>query len=91
MDDSTLVSFRRELDALATIRDELKLKAHLARAEVRTQLNELERKWSLADERYAQAKSNAQRDLGTIQRELQTLVGDLKSGFQSIKRTFERS
>lgn len=91
MDDSTLHSFKRELDALATVRDELKLKAHLARAEARTQLDELEKKWGLAQERYEQAKSHAQRDVTLLQSEFQTLVGDLKKGFQSVKRSFEES
>ena len=42
MEDTLKATFKRELDALATLRDELKVKAHLAKADVKDEWNRLE-------------------------------------------------
>jgi len=89
MEDSAFSDFKRELTALATIRDELKLKAHLARAEVKNELNELERRWLLADEQLQRAKAHAKQDVSIMQGEFKTLLSDLKRGYLNAKRAFE--
>jgi ParB-like chromosome segregation protein Spo0J len=50
MEDAAKISFQRELDALQTIRDELKLKAHLAKADVKDELDRLETRWQRVEE-----------------------------------------
>jgi len=89
MEDSAISDFKRELAALATIRDELKLKAHLARADIKTELDELERRWLLADEQLQRAKAHAKHDVSVMQRELGVLLSDLKRGYLNVKRAFE--
>lgn len=89
MEDSQILNFRRELDALATIRDELKLKAHLARAEAKDKLRDVERKWDLAEEQLQRAKAHAVRDTALLNRELKSLLSDVKRGLEDIKRSFE--
>jgi hypothetical protein len=89
--DDTISDFKRELAALATIRDELKLKAHLARAELRTELDELERRWRLADEQIERAKSHVKQDATVVRRELKGLLLELKAGFENVKRSFHAS
>lgn len=84
-----VTDFKRELAALATLRDELKLKAHLARAEVKTQLDDLERRWLLADEQFQRARRNVKQDGEIVEHKLTLLVADLKRGFENIKRAFE--
>lgn len=89
MDDSAMLDFKKELEALGRIRDELKLKAHLAQAEVKSRLDDLERKWRLADEKVQRAKSHAKQDAATLQGEVKELITDLKQGYQDVKRTFQ--
>jgi hypothetical protein len=90
MDQQTnLTDFKRELAAIETLRDELKLKAHLARTEIKSQLDELERRWLLADEQFQRAKSHVEQDKAHVEHKLAQLLGDLKLGYQNVKRAFE--
>lgn len=86
---TTLTDFTRELTALATLRDELKLKAHLARAELKTQLDELERRWLLADEQFQRTKRHVKEDRALVERKVTLLLNDLKVGYHNIKRALE--
>ena len=89
MEDSLITDFKRELAALATIRDELKLKAQLARADVKSELDQLERRWQLADEHLQRAKLHVKQDVASVQGELKTLLADLKRGYQDAKQAFD--
>lgn len=88
-ENTTLSDFKRELAALATLRDELKLKIHLAGAELRTQLDDLERRWSLADEQFQRVKEHMKQDSALVERKVALLLRDLKEGYQNIRRAFE--
>lgn len=92
MDESTttLSEFKRELEALTTLRDELKLKAHLAGAELKTQLEDLERRWSLAEEQVQRTVSHLKLDSQLVERKFALLVDDLKAGYQNVKHALER-
>ncbi|HEY6877994.1 MAG TPA: hypothetical protein VI299_08235 [Polyangiales bacterium] len=87
--DTNLTDFKRELAALATLRDELKLKAHLARADLKSQFDDLERRWSLADEQLQRAKDHLKQDGAIVERKVANLLHDLKLGYQNVKRAFE--
>ena len=50
MEETIKNTFKRELEALATIRDELKLKAHLAREDAKDEIDRLETKYRPVDE-----------------------------------------
>ncbi len=90
MNENTKLSdFQRELDALATLRDELKLKARLARAELQAQLDELEHRWRLAEEQLRRTKDHVKQDHQVIDRKISNLLSDLKLGYQNVKQAFE--
>lgn len=86
MNETGKTNFKRELESLATIRDELKLKAHLAKNEIRDELERLERKWLLADEELQRAKTHAKEDVDSISKSAKELLLDLKQGYESVKR-----
>lgn len=89
MDETIRNTFKRELDALATIRDELKLKAHLARKEVQDEVNELEKKWRLAEEELERAKTHAKGEVGRIGQDVKSLLLELKQGYASVRRRLD--
>jgi hypothetical protein len=90
MDDHpTLTAFKRELDKLATLRDELKLNAHLAHEELKTQLDDLERRWQLVEEELGRSKLHVVQDKAIIERKVAVLLADLKLGYQNAKRAFK--
>lgn len=86
METSAMTHFKRELEALATIRDELKLKAHLAKKDIQDELDRLEIKWSRADEELQRVKAQAKQDAQAISKSTRELLLDLKQGYESIKR-----
>lgn len=83
------LDFKAELAALATLRDELKLKMHLARADVKSQLDDLERRWQLAEEQLRRTKEHVKQDTALVEHRLVQLVADLKQGYQNVKRAFD--
>lgn len=86
METSTRTNFKRELEALATIRDELKLKAHLAKKDVQDELEKLETKWLRVDEELQRVRAHAKQDAQALSESARGLVLDLKQGYESIKR-----
>jgi hypothetical protein len=86
MDTNARTNFKRELEALATIRDELKLKAHLAKKDVQDELEGLETKWLRVDEELQRVKAHAKQDVQALSQSARELVLDLKQGYESIKR-----
>jgi hypothetical protein len=86
METNTMTNFKRELEALATIRDELKLKAHLAKKDIQDELDNLETKWLRVDEELQRAKAHAKQDVQALNQSARGLVLDLKQGYESIKR-----
>lgn len=89
MDEKIRTTFKRELDALATIRDELKLKAHLARKEIQDEVNELEKKWALAEEELERAKTHTKNEAGRIGQDVKSLLLDLKQGYSAVRRRLD--
>jgi hypothetical protein len=79
-------TFKRELDALATIRDELKLKAHLARKDVQDELVRLESKYRLVDEELGRATSHAASEAARIRAEVKGLLVELKQDYDAVRR-----
>lgn len=86
MEDAANFSFERELAALETIRDELKLKAHLAKADVKDELNRLETKWQRVEEELRRSAEHVKQPLADIGQDTKSLVKELKQGFESVKR-----
>jgi hypothetical protein len=86
METSAMTNFKRELEALATVRDELKLKAHLAKADIKDELDELEAKWLRVHEQLERTKAHAKQDVQALGQNVRELMLDLKQGYESIKR-----
>lgn len=86
MEDATKLSFERELAALATLRDELKLKAHLAKSELKDELTKLESKWQRVDEEVRRTSTHAKSDVQAIGDQAKSLLNELKQGYESVKR-----
>jgi hypothetical protein len=86
MEDSTKFSFERELGALQTLRDELKLKAHLAKADVKDELNQLETRWLRVEEELRRTAGHVKQPLEAIGQETKQLMQELKVGYDNVKR-----
>jgi len=78
--------FQRELTALTTIRDELRLKAHLARQDVQDEIRKLESRLSLADEELDRAKAHTKGEIDRLGTDFKQLFTELKQGFENVKR-----
>jgi lipid II:glycine glycyltransferase (peptidoglycan interpeptide bridge formation enzyme) len=84
--ESTKVNFKREIDALITIRDELKVKAHLAKADIKDEINRLETKWQRVEEELKRGASHMNESLGENTKEL---VKELRERYDMLKRRIE--
>lgn len=84
----TLTDFKRELATLGTLRDQLKLKAHLAHAELKTQLDDLERRWLLVEEELVRSKRRLAQDKQLVERKMGVMLADLRLGYQNAMRAF---
>jgi F0F1-type ATP synthase membrane subunit b/b' len=77
-------ALQNELVALTTTRDELRLKAHLAKADAKTELDRLEKTWERVQEQ-AQ-RIHAKDVVEDIEAGVRGLIEELKSGYERIKR-----
>lgn len=84
MEQNAKITFKREVEALQTIRDELKLKAHLAKADVKDEWNRLENKWQVVEEEIRRTASQAKEPLQSLSAQTKELVDDLKKGYENI-------
>lgn len=75
----------KELAELQTMRDELKVKLHLAAADARDQWDALERKWERAQEELARVGNHAKEPLEEIGSATRGLVDELKKGYARVK------
>ena len=76
---------RNLLDDLETARDELKLNAHLLKAELKDKWNDLEKKWEKISIE-VKPKLEAAKDAGeNITEAHKLLLSELKEGYDKIK------
>jgi hypothetical protein len=80
------INFQRELDAVRTIRDELKLKAHLAKSDLKDELARLEGRWDRLEQEVRRTASHTKEPLLTIGRKAQEALTELRQGYENIKR-----
>ncbi len=85
MGEVTKQKFTRELDALVTIRDELKLKAHLAKADLKDELDRLETKWQQVENDLRLTVDHAKEPLQDIGHKTGELLKELKKGYESVR------
>lgn len=77
---------RDELDELKRVRDEAAVQAHLAKAEAKDKLDELEHSFQHAEARWkvvAQQAAEEGRDVGEA---LKLVVEELSDGFKKVKQ-----
>ncbi|NKF23494.1 hypothetical protein [Solimonas marina] len=85
MSDSEKLALNDELAALRATRDELKLQAHLLRAEVRDRWNELEAHLDALNEHLGRAEVAAQTARGEVDVAAQLMLDVLKNGYAQIR------
>jgi CBS domain-containing protein len=74
-----------ELEDLRRVRDELRVKAHLAKAEVRDRWDDLEHGLTSLERRVKQTSRAAEEPLRKLESDVRRLVDDLRDGFKRIK------
>jgi uncharacterized protein YicC (UPF0701 family) len=75
---------RGPCDALVTIRDELRLKAHLAKSDIKDELNRLETKWQRVEEELKRTSGHVKQPLAELGHDTKELVHELKKGYDSV-------
>jgi predicted nucleic acid-binding Zn-ribbon protein len=84
MEQNSKMTFTREIEALQTIRDELKVKTHLAKADIKDEWNQLESKWQRVEEEVRRTASHVKEPLHAISAQTKELMSDLKRGYENI-------
>lgn len=75
---------------LARLRDQLQLQIHLAQAEVRTQWEELEKKWTLLQSRLTVLEVAGQESKREIGEAVRLLIQELSDGYQRVRGALSR-
>jgi hypothetical protein len=76
---------KRELDDLRRMRDELRVQAHLGRAEVRERWEALERSLEELDSKAKRASHAAEPALRQLEQDVRRLATDLRDGYRRIR------
>jgi CBS domain-containing protein len=75
----------RELEDLRRVRDELRVRAHLGKAEVRDRWEALEREYSRLEGRAKRAGRAAEAPLQKLDEDVRKLARDLREGYRHIR------
>ena len=82
-------ALHNDIKALELLRDELKLHAHLLKAEAKTRWNELESKWDVLKEHLGRAQVAAGASKQELDSAITLLVDALKVGYKDIKNALK--
>lgn len=74
------------LNRLRTERDELRVRAHLARAEAREEWDKLEDKWGDLESRAAAAGKEAKEASGDVRSAFDMLAAEIAGAYRRIRR-----
>lgn len=77
--------FDRLLERLRTERDELRVKAHLARAEAAEEWEKLEDKWQELESRAKAARREAREASGDVSSALESLGEELSRAYRRVR------
>lgn len=75
------------LDTLAQMRDELRVRIHLARLEARTEWERLEPKWWELEEKVDALETVSKETARNLKAAAELLIGELTKGYQKIRET----
>jgi uncharacterized coiled-coil DUF342 family protein len=76
---------KKTVDALTRQRDELNVKMHLAKAEVRDEWDKLETKWEEVQGKIATVREEAEKTTETVTTATGLLADEIKKGYERIK------
>ena len=77
-------------DDLKTQRDEMKVQAHLARAEFRDEWNELEKKWQKAEQAFGRLQDQAIETTTEMQRSTKVVMEEIASAYDRIRQRLDQ-
>ena len=80
--------FKKEYDALCTIRDELRVKAHLAKADLKDEYERLEGRFHQIEEDLRRTAAHVQEPAELIGKKSAEIVRELGSAFENLRRRF---
>ncbi|MEM6531154.1 MAG: hypothetical protein AAF654_00955 [Myxococcota bacterium] len=76
----------QEYDELKRTRDELRVKAHLAKADMKDAIDELEGRWPEVEASLKRFEGQAARALDDFGRATQKMFRELREGYQRVKK-----
>lgn len=83
------MDFDDVLDKLKTERDELKLRAHLMKAEIHDEFEALEGKWEHLESNVGRLKEASQESAGEIGAAVKQLTEELAAGYRRVKKSVQ--
>lgn len=86
MEDKAKLDFTQELDAARTIRDELRLKAHLAKADLKDELQRVESRFHQIEEDLRRTRDHLKEPAEVIGQKSAAIVRELRTTMESIRR-----
>ena len=76
-------------EKLKTQRDEMKVQAHLARAEFRDEWNEVEEKWQKAEQALGRVQDQAIETTAEMQKSAKVIMEEIASTYERIKQRLD--
>lgn len=81
-------SVQKEIESLKQIRDELRVKADLAKMETRDQWEAIEKKWQHLEGQLKSLNEDAKASVGEIGEAVSLVLSEIKEGYTKIKGHF---
>lgn len=74
-----------EVEGLRRLRDELRVRLHLGRAEARERFEKLEKTWQHLDARLKVIREESSEDLGEIREAAGLLLSEIRDGYRHLR------
>ena len=83
------MDFAEVVDKLKTERDELRVRAHLLKSELRDELDALESKWDHLESRMGQLQEASKESAEEVGAAVKQLTEELAAGYRRIKKSVQ--
>jgi len=83
-----LEGIQKEIESLKQVRDELRVKADLAKMETRDQWQVIEKKWQHVEGQLKELNKDAKSSASEISDAVSLVLGEIKEGYTKIKTHF---
>lgn len=83
---SMISLIQNEYRDLMKLRDEIRVQAHLAKAEAKDKLARLEAKWPDVESRFRMLEQSSGQAVDSVMQSARDLMDELKSGYETLKR-----